>query len=105
MFRLAEFDERCSVYRQMSETASRTITRAIDGWVNTVYDIEEIYWMYFGAESGSDFFAGISEYLPLSSVRPVLMNSFGEKSSGCGKRWMTPQNTIHSTFSRSMFST
>ena len=78
MFRLAEFDERCSVYRQMSETASRTITRAIDGWVNTVYDIEEIYWMYFGAESGSDFFAGISEYLPLSSVRPVLMKRRAE---------------------------
>lgn len=74
MFRLAEYSEEGRLYECMSSVASQTIIDAIDGWINTVFDIEELYRMYFSEEGqGRDFFEGLSLHIPMKNIRPAII--------------------------------
>lgn len=74
MFRLTEYSEEGRLYEYISSVASQTIIDAIDGRINTVYDIEEVYRMYFSEEGqGRDFFEGLSLHIPMKNVRPAII--------------------------------
>ena len=52
MFRLTAYGDQPELYRYLSSIASNSICQALDDWLGTPYELEEVYLDYFTSRIG-----------------------------------------------------